>query len=56
MVRGEIEFAQKEKIAASAFEFQMLHGVRSDRSGEVSGRTRPVKSKKSLSFINNKFM
>lgn len=30
MVRATIEFAQKEKIAASAFEFQMLHGVRRD--------------------------
>jgi len=30
MVRATIEFAQKEKIAASAFEFQMLYGVRRD--------------------------
>ena len=30
MIRGTIEFAQKEKIAASAFEFQMLYGVRRD--------------------------
>ena len=30
MVRATIEFAQKEKIPASAFEFQMLYGVRRD--------------------------
>src|SRR5215469_4496373 len=30
MVRATIEFAQKEKIAATAFEFQMLYGVRRD--------------------------
>ena len=30
MVRATIEFAQKEKIVASAFEFQMLYGVRRD--------------------------
>ncbi|MBZ5505748.1 MAG: proline dehydrogenase family protein [Acidobacteriia bacterium] len=30
MIRATIDFAQKEKIAASAFEFQMLHGVRRD--------------------------
>jgi proline dehydrogenase len=30
MIRATIEFAQKEKIAASAFEFQMLYGVRRD--------------------------
>jgi proline dehydrogenase len=30
MIRGTIEFAQKERIAASAFEFQMLYGVRRD--------------------------
>ena len=30
MIRGTIEFARKEKIAASAFEFQMLYGVRRD--------------------------
>ena len=30
MIRSTIEFAQKEKIAASAFEFQMLYGVRRD--------------------------
>jgi proline dehydrogenase len=30
MVRATIEFAKKEKIAASAFEFQMLYGVRRD--------------------------
>jgi proline dehydrogenase len=30
MIRATIEFAQKEKIPASAFEFQMLHGVRRD--------------------------
>ena len=30
MIRATIEFAQKEKIAASAFEFQMLYGIRRD--------------------------
>jgi proline dehydrogenase len=30
MIRATIEFAQKEKLPASAFEFQMLHGVRRD--------------------------
>ncbi len=30
MIRATIEFAQKEKISASAFEFQMLYGVRRD--------------------------
>jgi len=30
MIRATIEFAQKEKIAASSFEFQMLYGVRRD--------------------------
>ena len=30
MIRAAIEFAQKEKIPASAFEFQMLYGVRRD--------------------------
>ena len=30
MIGATIEFAQKEKIAASAFEFQMLYGVRRD--------------------------
>lgn len=30
MIRETIDFAQKEKIAASAFEFQMLYGVRRD--------------------------
>jgi proline dehydrogenase len=30
MIRATIEFAQKEKIVASAFEFQMLYGVRRD--------------------------
>jgi proline dehydrogenase len=30
MIRGTIEFAQTEKIAASSFEFQMLYGVRRD--------------------------
>jgi proline dehydrogenase len=30
MIRATIEFAQKEKIAATAFEFQMLYGVRRD--------------------------
>jgi proline dehydrogenase len=30
MIRATIDFAQKEKIAASAFEFQMLYGVRRD--------------------------
>jgi len=30
MIRATIEFAQQEKIAASAFEFQMLYGVRRD--------------------------
>ena len=30
MVRATIEFAQKEKIPPSAFEFQMLYGVRRD--------------------------
>ncbi|HEX4605218.1 MAG TPA: proline dehydrogenase family protein [Candidatus Angelobacter sp.] len=30
MVRATIEFAQKEKIAPAAFEFQMLYGVRRD--------------------------
>jgi proline dehydrogenase len=30
MIRATIEFAQKEKIEASAFEFQMLYGVRRD--------------------------
>ena len=30
MVRATIEFAQREKVPASAFEFQMLYGVRRD--------------------------
>ena len=30
MIRATIKFAQKEKIASSAFEFQMLYGVRRD--------------------------
>lgn len=30
MIRATIEFAQREKIPASAFEFQMLYGVRRD--------------------------
>ena len=30
MIRGTIEFARKEKIPASAFEFQMLYGIRRD--------------------------
>jgi proline dehydrogenase len=30
MIRATIDFAQKEKIAASTFEFQMLYGVRRD--------------------------
>jgi proline dehydrogenase len=30
MIRATIEFAQKEKIPPSAFEFQMLYGVRRD--------------------------
>ena len=30
MIRATIEFAQNEKIPASAFEFQMLYGVRRD--------------------------
>ncbi len=30
MIRATIEFAQKEEIPASAFEFQMLYGVRRD--------------------------
>lgn len=30
MIRATIEFAQKEKIEAEAFEFQMLYGVRRD--------------------------
>jgi len=30
MIRATIEFAQQEKIPASAFEFQMLYGVRRD--------------------------
>jgi proline dehydrogenase len=30
MIRATIEFAQKEKIPAAAFEFQMLYGVRRD--------------------------
>ena len=30
MIRATIDFAQREKIAASAFEFQMLYGVRRD--------------------------
>jgi proline dehydrogenase len=30
MIHATIEFAQKEKIAPSAFEFQMLYGVRRD--------------------------
>jgi len=30
MIRATIDFAQKEKIPASAFEFQMLYGVRRD--------------------------
>jgi proline dehydrogenase len=30
MIRATIEFAQKEKIPASAFEFQMLYGIRRD--------------------------
>ena len=30
MIRATIDFAQKEKVPASAFEFQMLYGVRRD--------------------------
>jgi len=30
MIRATIDFARREKIAASAFEFQMLYGVRRD--------------------------
>jgi len=30
MIRATIEFAQKEKVAPAAFEFQMLYGVRRD--------------------------
>ncbi|MCU1220908.1 MAG: L-proline dehydrogenase [Candidatus Angelobacter sp.] len=30
MIRATVEFAQKEKIAPSTFEFQMLYGVRRD--------------------------
>jgi len=30
MIRATIDFARAEKIAASAFEFQMLHGIRRD--------------------------
>jgi proline dehydrogenase len=30
MIRGTIEFAKKENVPASAFEFQMLYGVRRD--------------------------
>ena len=30
MIRATIEFAQKERIPASAFEFQMLYGIRRD--------------------------
>ncbi len=30
MIRATIEFAQKEKIPTSAFEFQMLYGIRRD--------------------------
>ena len=30
MIRATIDFAQKEKIPASAFEFQMLYGIRRD--------------------------
>jgi proline dehydrogenase len=30
IIRGTIEFAQKEKVPPSAFEFQMLYGVRRD--------------------------
>ncbi|HYX52595.1 MAG TPA: proline dehydrogenase family protein [Candidatus Limnocylindrales bacterium] len=30
MIRATIDFAQKEKVPAAAFEFQMLHGVRRD--------------------------
>jgi proline dehydrogenase len=30
MIRSTIEFAQKEKLPASSFEFQMLYGVRRD--------------------------
>ena len=30
IIRATIEFAQKEKVPASAFEFQMLYGVRRD--------------------------
>ena len=30
MIQATIEYAQKEKVAASAFEFQMLYGVRRD--------------------------
>jgi proline dehydrogenase len=30
MIRATIEFAKKEKIPASAFEFQMLYGIRRD--------------------------
>jgi proline dehydrogenase len=35
MVRATIEFAHKEKVAASAFEFQMLYGVRRDLQQEL---------------------
>jgi proline dehydrogenase len=30
IIRQTIEFARKENVPASAFEFQMLHGIRRD--------------------------
>jgi proline dehydrogenase len=35
MIKATIEFAQKEKIPASAFEFQMLYGVRRDLQSKL---------------------
>jgi proline dehydrogenase len=35
MIRATIDFAQHEEIAASAFEFQMLYGVRRDLQQEL---------------------
>ena len=31
MIQATMEFARQESIAADAFEFQMLHGIRRDR-------------------------
>jgi proline dehydrogenase len=37
MIRATIDFAQKEKIPASAFEFQMLYGIRRDLQLKLVG-------------------